>query len=101
MAGIYTANGVKAPSRKQFRNVQTAPDRILDAPELVDDYYLNLLDWSSTNTVAIALGTTGDSCNQVPRYSPHSIHDSAHARMPLLVTLGQDRIHALSKPTRH
>lgn len=34
------------------------PDRILDAPEIVDDYYLNLLDWSSKNVVAVALGTT-------------------------------------------
>jgi hypothetical protein len=22
-----------------------SPDKILDAPDLVDDYYLNLLDW--------------------------------------------------------
>lgn len=34
------------------------PDRILDAPDIVDDYYLNLLDWSSKNVVAVALGTT-------------------------------------------
>ncbi|OAL71996.1 cell division cycle protein Cdc20 [Trichophyton violaceum] len=40
----------------QFRRrVQTAPDRVLDAPGLVDDYYLNLLDWSSGNQVAIGL----------------------------------------------
>ncbi len=28
-----------------------APERILDAPDITDDYYLNLLDWSSLNTV--------------------------------------------------
>ena len=33
-------------------------ERTLDAPELVDDYYLNLLDWGSSNVLAIALGTT-------------------------------------------
>jgi cell division cycle protein 20 (cofactor of APC complex) len=34
----------------QFRRrIQTAPERVLDAPGLVDDYYLNLLDWSSGN----------------------------------------------------
>ena len=32
-------------------------ERTLDAPELVDDYYLNLLDWSSTNLLAIGLDT--------------------------------------------
>lgn len=30
----------------------------MDAPEIVDDYYLNLLDWSSSNILAIALGHT-------------------------------------------
>lgn len=35
-----------------------ACDRILDAPDLVDDYYLNLLDWSSQDTLAVALGST-------------------------------------------
>lgn len=32
------------------------PDRVLDAPGLVDDFYLNVLDWSSRNILAIALG---------------------------------------------
>jgi cell division cycle protein 20 (cofactor of APC complex) len=30
----------------------------LDAPELVDDYYLNLLDWSANNILSIALSNT-------------------------------------------
>ena len=33
-------------------------DRTLDAPDLLDDYYLNLLDWSSTNVLSVALGNT-------------------------------------------
>ena len=33
-------------------------ERTLDAPDLVDDYYLNLLDWGSSNVLAIALGGT-------------------------------------------
>jgi cell division cycle protein 20 (cofactor of APC complex) len=33
-------------------------ERTLDAPDLVDDYYLNLLDWGSANVLAIALGNT-------------------------------------------
>ena len=37
--------------------VQSA-DRTLDAPELVDDYYLNLLDWGSNNVLSIALDNT-------------------------------------------
>ena len=55
--GVYTNNassGVKA--KKNFRHVPNAPERILDAPELIDDYYLNLLDWNAENILAVALG---------------------------------------------
>lgn len=44
-----------AQSAQFRRRVPTAPERVLDAPGLVDDYYLNLLDWSSQNQVAIGL----------------------------------------------
>lgn len=47
---------VKPTSNAQFRRrILTAPERVLDAPGLVDDYYLNLLDWSSDNQIAIGL----------------------------------------------
>ncbi|BFZ53193.1 WD repeat-containing protein slp1 [Savitreella phatthalungensis] len=39
----------------QKRKINTVPERVLDAPGIVDDYYLNLLDWSSSNCIAIAL----------------------------------------------
>ena len=35
--------------------VQSA-EMVLDAPGLPDDFYINLLDWSSANVVAIGLG---------------------------------------------
>ncbi|GAM83083.1 hypothetical protein ANO11243_010690 [Dothideomycetidae sp. 11243] len=44
-----------ATSAQFRRRVPVAPERVLDAPGLVDDYYLNLLDWSSGNQVAIGL----------------------------------------------
>lgn len=46
---------VNTASAQFRRRVLTAPERVLDAPGLVDDYYLNLLDWSSGNQVAIGL----------------------------------------------
>ena len=49
---LKPANATSAQFR---RRVLTAPERVLDAPGLVDDYYLNLLDWSSGNQVAIGL----------------------------------------------
>ena len=49
---LKPANATSAQFR---RRILTAPERVLDAPGLVDDYYLNLLDWSSGNQVAIGL----------------------------------------------
>ncbi|KAJ8082197.1 WD repeat-containing protein slp1 [Marasmius tenuissimus] len=37
------------------RKIPTQPERVLDAPGMVDDFYLNLLSWSCQNTVAVAL----------------------------------------------
>lgn len=37
------------------RKIPNKPYRVLDAPGLSDDFYLNLLDWSSQNTIAIGL----------------------------------------------
>ncbi|KAK6926141.1 Anaphase-promoting complex subunit 4, WD40 domain [Dillenia turbinata] len=43
---------------KPRRYIPQTSERTLDAPDLVDDYYLNLLDWGSSNVLAIALGIT-------------------------------------------
>ncbi|KAF8148466.1 WD40-repeat-containing domain protein [Crassisporium funariophilum] len=37
------------------RKIPTQPERVLDAPGMVDDFYLNLLSWSCQNAVAVAL----------------------------------------------
>lgn len=37
------------------RKIPTQPERVLDAPGMMDDFYLNLLSWSCQNTVAVAL----------------------------------------------
>ena len=31
--------------------------QVLDAPALQDDFYLNLVDWSSQNLMAVGLGS--------------------------------------------
>ncbi|KAF2091209.1 WD40 repeat-like protein, partial [Saccharata proteae CBS 121410] len=46
---------LKAVGAQQRRRIASAPERVLDAPSIVDDYYLNLLDWSAGNQVAVAL----------------------------------------------
>ncbi|KAM6948504.1 cell division cycle protein 20 homolog [Aplochiton taeniatus] len=42
-------------STKKTRYISSVPDRILDAPDLRNDFYLNLIDWSSQNLLAVAL----------------------------------------------
>jgi cell division cycle 20, cofactor of APC complex len=51
---------VKTPmsTKSGTRFIPTSPERILDAPDIINDYYLNLLDWSSDNIVTVALGAS-------------------------------------------
>jgi len=42
---------------KTHRKICKTPFKVLDAPALKDDYYLNLLDWSSSNILAVGLAS--------------------------------------------
>lgn len=59
----YSTSPIKQDSQKLLasprrapRMVSRVPYKVLDAPALADDYYLNLIDWSSTNVLAVGLG---------------------------------------------
>eukprot|EP01129_Flabellula_baltica_P017259 TRINITY_DN9512_c0_g1_i1.p1 TRINITY_DN9512_c0_g1~~TRINITY_DN9512_c0_g1_i1.p1 ORF type:complete len:432 (-),score=95.42 TRINITY_DN9512_c0_g1_i1:261-1556(-) len=54
LSALYSQNVCE----KAKRVVPKSAIKVLDAPGLVDDYYLNLLDWSQDNVVAIALGSS-------------------------------------------
>ncbi|KJP84872.1 hypothetical protein AK88_05498 [Plasmodium fragile] len=41
---------------KQRRSISKEPYKVLSAPNLVDDFYLNLVDWSRQNIIAVAVG---------------------------------------------
>ena len=41
---------------KRKRRISKVPFKVLDAPALQDDFYLNLVDWSSHNVLAVGLG---------------------------------------------
>ena len=43
---------------RSARYIPQEPIRILDAPDVINDYYLNLLDWNSNNLIAVGLGTS-------------------------------------------
>lgn len=40
-----------------FRKISKVPFKVLDAPALQDDFYLNLLDWSESNLLSVGLGS--------------------------------------------
>mmetsp|Transcript_73565 Transcript_73565/g.66196 ORF Transcript_73565/g.66196 Transcript_73565/m.66196 type:complete len:508 (-) Transcript_73565:135-1658(-) len=50
---LYTYNGHNETKSKKVNKTE----RVLDAPDLMDDFYLNLLDWSANDIVAIGLGS--------------------------------------------
>jgi cell division cycle 20-like protein 1 (cofactor of APC complex) len=43
--------------QRQARAVSKVPYKVLDAPDLADDFYLNLVDWGSQNTLGVGLGS--------------------------------------------
>jgi len=61
MRVIYSQNNLekkKKVNKTTVRHIPQQPEKVLDAPELLDDYYLNLLDWNSQNILSIALGSS-------------------------------------------
>ncbi|KAK7612284.1 WD40-repeat-containing domain protein [Phyllosticta paracitricarpa] len=64
MSDMYSLSPVKYSSqtmllspRKTPRTVPKVPYKVLDAPELADDFYLNLVDWGSQNILGVGLGS--------------------------------------------
>ncbi|WFD00143.1 substrate-specific activator of APC-dependent proteolysis [Malassezia yamatoensis] len=59
----YSTSPVKPESqrilmqaRKPARSISKVPYKVLDAPELADDFYLNLVDWSKQDVLGVGLG---------------------------------------------
>ena len=48
--------GATALPRISTRKIARVPYKVLDAPQLTDDFYLNLLDWSPSNVLSVGLG---------------------------------------------
>ncbi|CAD8078167.1 unnamed protein product [Paramecium primaurelia] len=51
----YSATPTKVEPEKPPRKINKRPYKILDAENLQDDFYLNLLDWSPFNALAVGL----------------------------------------------
>ncbi|KAG6485131.1 hypothetical protein ZIOFF_053660 [Zingiber officinale] len=56
--GIGHDNAVEVSTPPKIpRKIPKTPHKVLDAPSLQDDFYLNLVDWSSQNVLSVGLGT--------------------------------------------
>ncbi|KAK4043491.1 WD40-repeat-containing domain protein [Parachaetomium inaequale] len=53
----YTSQQMLLAPRRQHRTVAKVPIKVLDAPNLAEDFYLNLMDWGSSDVLAVGLGT--------------------------------------------
>lgn len=85
------------------------PYKILDAPNLQDDFYLNLLDWSDRNQIAVALDSSvylwsGCSSDITRLYSTTQINDYIcslsfcdHNKMAVGNSQGQVRLFDITK----
>ncbi|GAM41036.1 CDK inhibitor [Talaromyces pinophilus] len=54
----YNSQRILGTPRKQPRVVHKVPFKVLDAPDLQDDFYLNLVDWGSTNILGVGLANS-------------------------------------------
>ncbi|CAN7010607.1 unnamed protein product [Brassica oleracea var. botrytis] len=54
----HSASLHQQPLKPRRRRIPQSCSKVLDAPNILDDFYLNLLDWGSRNVLAIALGHT-------------------------------------------
>jgi len=52
---LYSSGKPTAPKAANTRTVPSTPEKILDAPDMLNDFYLHLMDWSSLNHMAVAL----------------------------------------------
>lgn len=64
-AEIYSLSPIRFDSqrmllspRKTTRQVSKIPYKVLDAPDLKDDFYLNLVDWGSSGVLGVGLGSS-------------------------------------------
>lgn len=57
--GYFNFEEENLPIKSQkSRKINKVPIKVLDAPALYDDFYLNLVDWSSTNLLSVGLSNS-------------------------------------------
>jgi len=52
-----SSEGCRGSSSSGKKLISYTQYKVLDAPGLIDDFYLNLLDWSTRNLIAVGLAS--------------------------------------------
>ncbi|CAD7962745.1 unnamed protein product [Amoebophrya sp. A25] len=52
---VTDASEQRSQQNRCTRKIARVPYKVLDAPQLQDDFYLNLVDWSSSNCLSVGL----------------------------------------------
>lgn len=91
MKVLYSSNKKISTVRKAPRYIPSQPERILDAPDIKNDYYLQLIDWSSTNILAVALTQDVYLWNALSGGIEHLLHlpDSCYVSSVSWISTGQ------------
>lgn len=55
---FFTQKMMPKKNKPENRKINKVPFKVLDAPSLQDDFYLNLLEWSPTNVLSVALDSS-------------------------------------------
>lgn len=55
---VYSSTKSGASAKKATRLIPSHPEKILDAPDHLNDWYINTISWSSSNILAVALKNT-------------------------------------------
>ncbi|CAF2592792.1 unnamed protein product [Rotaria sp. Silwood2] len=67
--------------KKSIRRIPKVPYKVLDAPDLQDDFYLNLIDWSTSNVLSVGLGACVYLCNAQTN-NVQLLCDLTHTQLP-------------------
>ncbi|XP_065313603.1 uncharacterized protein LOC135922970 isoform X2 [Gordionus sp. m RMFG-2023] len=86
--------------RKCFRKIPSMPYKILDAPDLQDDFYLNLVDWSDSNILAVGLGSCVYLWNAITSQVTKLCDLSHEVRFSLLPSRSSIMYYSSSNPSR-
>ncbi|GAB6028900.1 hypothetical protein CHUAL_004699 [Chamberlinius hualienensis] len=54
---LFNQGRCTGSAKKTNRHIPQTPERILDAPDIMNDYYLNVIDWGATNMLAVGLSS--------------------------------------------